>query len=121
MASELKLRLYGKYTKGTLVREMGFNSDQSIDVAGSTPVLKTQVLSTTLEALDFGDAGETGYVWIYNRSAIVITITAGGSDLEIATLPANTGQLLLYRYTGTTYKAKGASGTPTIEFVALPA
>lgn len=119
MSGELKLREYGKFTKGTLVREFGFNSDQSIDVAGSTPVSKIQSLTTTLEALDFEDAGTTGITWIYNRASVAVEMTVGSGDEPFQTIPAG-GSTRFHRI-NTTYKAKTSSSTGNIEIVALPA
>ena len=84
---------------------------------GSDHAQGTQVLSTSAE--DFAgaaaDIGTGGYVLVKNLSTTIDVLMGGSTDFLVKLQP---GEFALFRtnLTGTSFKIKSVSGTPTVQY-----
>jgi len=85
----------------------------NFDVAGKHAVHDNQQLSTSNAALAKGNIGTIGFYFLRNKDVSISILVSFGTT-EYMTLPA--GKIALGNAGVTTINAKGASGTPSLEY-----
>lgn len=121
MANELQETLNVSFSKSGYSATFGAASATAITISGTAAQKRIQTIGTSAEAVDPGDAGTSGPMYIQNRASVVMTlyVNDGGSDVLVSPIPA--GQRVKIYRGSVTYKLAVASGSGDAELLILPA
>lgn len=120
MADELTLSLLFHFLKSGSLAEWT-ELDQRFTVAGTKPHRSRQVIGTSAEPIELGDAGVGGYLMCKNHDADnFVQLNANGGAVWLARLEP--GDIALFRIDdGATPNAKADTASCEVEFLILEA
>lgn len=119
MANELKQITSLIFTKGNVTASFGSANQFNRDVAGENVISNTQEIGSTAEAILLGDVSGNGMIGITNISATDVSLLTGSGEVEFGVLKP--GDYFEWRRSTEVLKAKTASGTARVSYMAVSA
>ncbi len=117
MANEITISASLSFSKGGKTASAGRSGLQD-DMTGSNYFQGTQTIGTSEEALNKGDIGTPGYIWVRNLDATnFVEIRAGSSAADVVKLMP--GKMALFYLASSTPYAIADSGACEIEYLIL--
>lgn len=117
MANEVSAGISLSVTKSGL--SISGSKSQTLTLSGTNAIANNQTLSTSEEALNFGDCAQIqGLLLVNNDAAITITVGLNNPITQVlSVIPA--GGFAFVMGVSTTIYAKSASGTPDLTLIAF--